>query len=70
MDALDIEILLGDVEEPEHLEFTWDLIHYERQEIDIQLYFNFPQEISEDGTTDTVRVTFWGTEFFESEDGE
>ena len=70
MEALDIELIPGDEEEIEHLKFTWDLVEYESEDLKIQLYFDFPDEISEEGSYDQVSVTFWGTEFFQSKDGE
>ena len=35
MDALDIEIIPGDDEDPEHLNFTWELVAYEKQDLQI-----------------------------------
>ena len=64
MDALDIELISSDEESPEHLRFTWDLLAYEKESMEIQLNFDFPEEISEEGTRDEISVTFWGTEFF------
>ena len=47
MDALDIELIPGDEEEPEHIKFTWSLLSYKKSSLDIQLDFDFPEEISE-----------------------
>ena len=32
MDALDIELIPGDEEEPEHLKFAWDLVSYNQRD--------------------------------------
>jgi hypothetical protein len=39
--------------------------------MDIQLFFDFPQDgVSVDMMTSEISITFWGTQFFTSEDGE
>ena len=50
MDALDIELIPEDKEESEHLKFTWTLLAYEKSSLEIQLYFDSPEKISEEGT--------------------
>ena len=70
MDALDIELFPGDEETPKSIEFNWDLISYDKQDIKIQLHFDEPDQISDSATEDLISVTFWGTEFFKSDEGE
>ena len=70
MDALDIELFPGDEETPKSIEFNWDLISYDKQDIRIQLHFDEPDQISDSATEDLISVTFWGTEFFKSDEGE
>ena len=67
IDALELQILPNDPENTIHkLEFTWDLIAYDEDNIQIQLHFINPYAISDDSALDKLSVTFWGVEFFKS----
>lgn len=35
MDALDIELIPGDDEDPRHLKFAWNLLSYEKSSLEI-----------------------------------
>ena len=61
MDALDIELLSDSDEQTQTARFTWDLITYEKDYMDIQLHFDFSDAISVEGITGEISVTFWGT---------
>jgi len=49
MDALDIELIPSDEEDSQSIQFRWDLKAYENKEISIQLYFDYPEQISDQG---------------------
>lgn len=70
MDALDIELIPADDESAESISFQWDLLAYERDKLDIQIHFDHPDRISDDGAYDEISVTFWASDFFKSEEGE
>ena len=42
MDALDIDLISSDDQQKQTISFTWDLISYEKESMDIQLYFDLP----------------------------
>lgn len=67
IDALEISILTTyDDGETEEIAFSWYLANYKEQYLDIQLVFEQPELVSQRNAIDTIKVTFWGTEFFQS----
>lgn len=69
IDALEVRILQDDIER-EPINFTWDIVNYEDESIDLQLNIRNPESIGDDfGEPDTLSITFWGTKFFKSTAG-
>jgi len=48
------------------LVFTWSLVAFEARQLKLQLLFERPELLESRFAQDTIRVTFWGTEFFKS----
>ena len=65
IEALEL-LITPDNEEAKKVEFTWDLIDYERDYIWLQLTFLNPWDISDSAQFDTLSVTFWGVDYFKS----
>lgn len=51
------------------IDFTWDLLGFNKDHIWLQLSFDNPWDISDDTQYDTLSVTFWGVEYFKSTQG-
>lgn len=70
IDALELRITPEDSEIGIKVNFTWDILGYSEEFIWLQLYILNPWEISQtEQQLDTLSVTFWGTEYFKSQQG-
>ena len=49
---------------------TWEVFSISEQRLQLQLYFEYPEHVSEHQELDTLEVSFWGVNWFRSEDGE
>ena len=68
--ALELQIQPGEGKEVSSLNFTWEIIEFTASEVKIQLYFDIPEQLSENSVqADQIMVTFWANEFFVSEEG-
>ena len=68
--ALELHAQPSQGQDPDKLEFTWEIVEFRETEVKIQLYFDLPESISEDPLqSDQILVTFWASDFFESEEG-
>ena len=45
------------------------MVNYSQDKIWIQVYFEYPEHVSEKAVADDLSVTFWGTEFFKAKNG-
>lgn len=70
MEALELKISPGDYSDENALNITWQMIDYNKNWIQIQLYFEYPQRVSEHIEYDTIEVNFWGVDWFRSLNGE
>jgi len=66
LEALEIKVRPGDFSHEQYLNLTWDMVSYGQDEIQIQLYFEYPGRVSEWDVYDTVEVYFWEPDFFKS----
>ena len=55
--------------DPLKLNLTWEMLNYNKDFIYIQLYFEYPERISENPQYDILEVYFWGTKWFKSDSG-
>ena len=71
IDALEVRILREyPDEELTPVIFSYEIVSYSSEYIDLQLDIENPEDIGEDyGRPDRLTVTFWGTEYFESRSG-
>jgi hypothetical protein len=64
IDAFELRIVRDKqfkITELEDIEYTWELVSFDEDEIDIQIHFDNPEAIStETNKPDTVSITFWG----------
>ena len=68
--ALELHAQASEGQDPDKLDFTWEIVEFRETEVKIQLYFDLPESISEDPLkSDQILVTFWASDFFESEEG-
>ena len=72
IDAMEVRITREDPDaRVESIDFTWDILSYSQREIRIQLDIDNAERIAEDfGEPDNLSVTFWGTEYFTSSQGQ
>ena len=54
----------GEYSDEQKLNFTWEMISFSEQMIQIQLDFNYPERVSEYIEYDTLEVYFWGVDWF------
>ena len=66
VDALELKMRPGDLSDPQLLRLTWNMLDFNKDDIWIQLYFEYPPRISEHIEFDSLEVYFWGTEYFKS----
>ena len=66
IDALELVITPDELEEEKRLEYTWEMVDFNRDWIDIQLIFKEPWNIDTNTEYDTLSVTFWGVHYFQS----
>lgn len=67
--ALHIEVEPSELSHRENLTISsWEVIEYSKDFIWIQIYFDKPLLISQHRLFDTLKVTFWGNQWFESAD--
>ena len=66
LDVMELNITPDDPESDQNLSFTWEMLDYSDDKIEVQLYFENPWDISENTAFDTLSVTFWGVEYFQS----
>ena len=69
LEALEIQIRPDDEDFGVFVQFEWDILGYDDNFIWLQLLFQNPWEVAADGQFDTIFVTFWGTEYFQSING-
>ena len=71
LESLEIKVRPGAYSDSKYLNLTWELMSFDEKLIFIQLYYDYPSEVSSKELYDTLEVHFWGTEFFKSaSDGE
>lgn len=70
VDALDIKIEAGEFSDARKLNFTWEMLGFTEEWIQIQLNFENPNRVSQYLDFDTLIVSFWGVDWFSSSDGE
>ena len=70
VDALELKLRPGEFSDPLVLDLQWEMLDFNREQIWIQLYFDYPPRISENIQHDTLEVYFWGTDYFRSWQGE
>lgn len=54
----------GEYSEETKLNFTWEMQGFSQERISIQLYFNYPERVSEYVEFDILEVYFWGVDWF------
>lgn len=70
VDALEIKVEPGEYSNPALLQLKdWKVVNFSATQIWIQIYFEYPDNISEKVVGDDLTVTFWGTEFFKAKNG-
>ena len=70
VEALELKMEPGDYSDENKLNLTWEMINFTEENIYIQLYFEYPQRVSEYIEYDTLEVFFWGVDWFRSSKGE
>ena len=70
MEALELRMDPGDQSDDAMLNFTWEMLSFNKQMITIQLFFEYPQRVSEYVEYDVLEVYFWGVDWFKSDKGE
>ena len=70
VEALELRMNAGDYSDENALNLTWSMIDFNKDQITIQLYFEYPQRVSEYIEYDTLEVYFWGVDWFRSSKGE
>jgi hypothetical protein len=70
VEALELRMNPGDYSDENSLNLTWRMIDFNKDWITIQLYFEYPQRVSEYIEYDTLEVYFWGVDWFRSSKGE
>ena len=70
VEALELRIKPGDYSDENKLNLTWEMLGFSEDWIKIQLYFEYPQRVSEYVEYDTLEVYFWGVDWFRSSEGE
>lgn len=68
IDALEV-LITPESESAKTVDFTWDLLGFNKDFIWLKLKFANPWDISDDTQYDTLTVTFWGVEYFKSMQG-
>ena len=64
--ALEVRIVQNPLDDPDQINFTWEVLGFNEDFFWIQLYFEDVSLVSANGRTDQVSVTFRGVEFFKS----
>ena len=54
----------GEYSEETKLNFTWAMQGFSQERISIQLYFNYPERVSEYVEFDILEIYFWGVDWF------
>ena len=70
VEALELRMNPGDYSDDNLLNLTWQMISFDKEIIKIQLYFDYPERVSEYIEFDTLEVYFWGIDWFKSANGE
>ena len=70
VEALELRMNAGDYSDENALNLTWSMIDFNKDWITIQLYFEYPQRVSEYIEYDALEVYFWGVDWFRSSKGE
>ena len=68
LDALEVKLVRDkDSDEPADVEeFSWDVISYSQNFIDLQINFVNPNDENIFDEKDYLAITFWGIDFFKS----
>ena len=71
MNALEVNLIIDlETERPSNVSnFTWDLIYFNAEFLQLQIKFDDPEEIGAFASEDYLSVTFWGVEFFKNQFG-
>ena len=69
VEALELRVSPGEYSDENRLNLTWEMIDYTESQLYLQLYFEYPDRVSEYIEYDTLEVYFWGVEWFKSEEG-
>lgn len=64
MPLLELKIIPSEKQDPTNVDFTWELVGFNEDYLEIQLDFDWPDSISDDQEEDMLQVTFYGDDDF------
>ena len=65
LEALELKVRPGDIDtDPASVNLTWSLESFSERQMYIQIYFDYPERLSDRDAYDTLEVRFWGSKFF------
>ena len=67
--GLDISIVDDESGEAQNVNFKWEIVSIEGEDVDIRLIFDDPDSLSEGQTQNAVQVTVWAGDIFTDKDG-
>ena len=67
--VLTVKIIPARTQDPELLDFTWEIINYTKSEIKFQLDFENPLYVSFEEEPDILEISFHDEDLFISENG-
>lgn len=70
LEALELQVVPGEYSDQQYLNLTWEVLSYSDAQIKLQLYFEYPNHVSEQIEMDSLEIYFWGVEWFKSDRGE
>ena len=65
---LDVQIVPGSFSNPEDTNYSWNITKWEDKELNLQIWFKYPDKISTNEDPEKIQVIFYGIEYFVSED--
>lgn len=60
----------GEFSDENQLNLTWQMVSFDKESIKLQLYFEYPDMVSEYIEYDNLDIFFWGVDWFKSDKGE
>ena len=70
-DAVEVNMVSSDVsDDVVPIEFSWEIVSFSEYEAKIQIKYEVPESVSSSSTDpDSVQISFWAGDLFQSQDG-